>query len=573
MLAFRVASPRRDKDRDSELYRSSHVPDIDWPGPAQVGCPVRQPAIFAATQYSVGHWNLFGGFFLNRGMGVAVTAPESIPKSVIEIQTFLNGFHAGNDGTCRTLTQAIGPPWFDIGPNHENQPAESCVDAARKRRRLGAFIPVWDELKTLVHHCVLSRAEGPACTVWVAVHMRGDRKLDKEKLRALILAETDGVYDDCVVKSWADIDSLGMNFGLVNPITLTVRHETLHSRLPALLHVIDNDLFTLTGPPGTVMTNAGHKEWSLELTPELLLNTLADWLRGDVTTPDINVSAEDWGIRSGLSVGIITGNNPESGALLWDIVNRMVRSELTQRGTFRGDISYPTVYVHSLPAMGVTMEMEAREGPAWDVIAKAIKELLLLRIDVLAIACNTSQYFGEAVNKLLIDSTTDVVSRTVVGVWAPRFISMPEVLGELLVAENVSEVAMVGIGYVMDPKYSAYTRVLESLGIAVRPHAYGPSFYELAMNIKRDGARRSYLHDVEKAVVDMGSKHVVIALTEISFLLASYPEFRFPDHIVLIDPLLVYGEAISDAFLKKRGTARQRRLSDYCMSSFFRGEK
>lgn len=80
-------------------------------------------------------------------------------------------------------------------------------------------------------------------------------------------------------------------------------------------------------------------------------------------------------LRQHKSLGIITGNTPESGALLWNLVNRAIRQEMIRRGVYKGDISFPNVSVLSIPEMGLSTELASRRGQVWNGIRKAMDQL------------------------------------------------------------------------------------------------------------------------------------------------------------------------------------------------------
>lgn len=120
-----------------------------------------------------------------------------------------------------------------------------------------------------------------------------------------------------------------------------------------------------------MMTNLGHHEWAVEFEPSSMIEALKR------EAPEVMVAeiTGDIGRDHKLPViGIITGNGPESGMALWRHINGKVFETLDADKRMVGDLSFPRVLVHSLPDMGLSMELALRENAVWREIEKAVRE-------------------------------------------------------------------------------------------------------------------------------------------------------------------------------------------------------
>ncbi|MFA7240777.1 MAG: hypothetical protein WC091_11740 [Sulfuricellaceae bacterium] len=458
---------------------------------------------------------------------------QSLPPSVQEVVEFLERDYAPSGANA-------GKIWFQLGRNPE---VKSCWDAARHRQRLGSVgIPLCDELKSLVYEGWL---EGKA--VLVALHMRADRRIAPSKLGALHLRKPGDLVLD--LNRLEVISHLGIGPGTVNPFLLESRHRQAGNDARRLIHMLDGDLLQPAGPPGTIMTNAGDLTWSCEFDPAVLPRVFATSIQADFTDPDSEAYAMTQGLRRRKSIGIITGNNPESGSLLWGMINHAVRRELRVERTFNGDISYPRTEILSIPEMGLTMELNAREGQVWNTIAQGVRQLR--DVDFIAIACNTSQFFTQEIRALLLkEMSSGAGGNEGRGGSVPQYISMPECLAMTLKQLGIEEVSLLGISYINNHKYSLYFQALENVGIRVANDNLQSLVGSLAYQIKEEGANPARIPSLKRAVRNTSSPIVVLALTELSYLI-SQCRFVTPPGKIIIDALAIYAEAIAMRYLSK----------------------
>ena len=404
-----------------------------------------------------------------------------------------------------------------------NSPATGCSDAASRRRRLGREgIPLYDELRSFcgVFYPQHDRHAGRRI---VLLHCRADSRFDLRAAGALLSA-----YRRIARLSHAELNRAGAAYGTVNPFTAP----------DGCIQVFDEGVLRPYTPPYTMMTNAGEDTWAIEFRPADVVEALrADGC--DVRVGPIAAHSPDPVQLA--AFGIITGNGPESGMTLWRHINQAVRSRLDAERRMGGDLSYPRVVLHSIPEMGLSMELASRERDVWGVIEQAIGDLRRSGVTHVAIACNTSQFFAEKVREACGPKL--------------KFVSMVDATAEYLRREQVGEVTLIGIPVVADLGDLSGYRSLRKLGVrAVEPSAE-PYLQELAYLVKRlddrspDNASLNRLQHVLRSGVPTG--HVVIALTEISVLLERYPKLHAKiGGKTVIDPLRLCGEKMADIYLR-----------------------
>jgi aspartate racemase len=411
--------------------------------------------------------------------------------------------------------------WCWLSRNHE---AFSCRDAARKRRRLGhEGIELWNELKS---YCGRFR-NATGHDQYFLAHCRGDRILDLGKLREALKAqgEPERLGEE-------DLAKLGLRYGLVNPF----KHKIDGPLLTApLLQVFDEELTKPLGVPGTVMTNAGDLTWGVELDVAKLIPEIEHRRVADIAIPDPENEGQLWGAREAASIGILTGNSPESGMHLWSSFNRRVRELLGSLSC--GDISMPPVTVFSLPALGLTMELDRREEAIWPHLSKAVVDACLSGVQVLAIACHTTHYFTPQIREICAEYGTE-------------FLSMAETLGVWLRSRGIGEIALMGIRHVSElGEWSAYREPLAGIQVERPTERAKQLLDELAYQVKADGASEAGLNRLRHVLrEEVKSDTVVLALTELSILL-SLQRKKGKSGRRLIDPLDLYAEALARKYL------------------------
>lgn len=421
--------------------------------------------------------------------------------------------------------------WYALSRNHE---ARSCRDAAHKRWRLGhEGIPLWDEMKSFFGSFIGSSGREQ---LFVA-HCRADRRLDLERLRAVLDAKE--VPRRLTVE---EVERLGTDYGLVNPFgSATLTAEQVAFVLDAkfleasVLQVFDKDLVEPIGLPGTVMTNAGDLTWAVEFFTKDVVRSISDARVEDIAVPDEEEQPRVWGVREHRRIGIITGNAPESGIALWNLINAEVRELLGPNCT--GDVSMPPVFVDSVPGLGLSMELDTRTEEIWKDLEESIVRLCQQGVSLLALACNTTPYFTPRI-------------RDICKGYGTQFVSMPEVVGQWLKVQEIKQIALVGIRYVTElGEWSAYTEPLKGIAVEhLSKRALG-RIQELAYQVKSEGVNEAGLNRLRDILhQEVESQHVVLALTELSLLMVQQRK-QGKSGKVLIDTLSLYADRITREYL------------------------
>ena len=444
-----------------------------------------------------------------RQAALLLRAGETIPETVRTTVRFL-------------ATRGI---WFRLSRNHA---VRSCRDAASRRVRLGhEGIPLWDEFKSFFGRFINASGKPQ----FVVAHCRGDRILNLELLAAKLNAKT--ISERLPAE---ELKRLGLEYGLINPFVESFYPGNLDPLImqSAILQVFDTELTTQIGVPGTVMTNAGDFTWAVEFFADELARKVDHSIVAEIAEPDPEEEPRIPGLRKPKSIGIITGNAPDSGIILWTKLNDRVRELLGRNSA--GDVSMPPVVVHSIPEMGLSMELDAREEFVWKALREAILAVSRAGVDYLAIADNTTQYFTPEVRKLCAEAGIE-------------YISMPEVVAESLRAQGHEKVALVGVRWVADfgLGYSAYREPLEGIEIERPSEDALNALNDLAYHVKREGSTETGLNRLRDILREyVKSDVVVLALTELSLLIDRQ---RRKGSKTLIDPLDIYAQALAKRYL------------------------
>lgn len=431
-----------------------------------------------------------------------LTQPSEMPSAVVRTAAFLS-------------ERGV---WFALG---RNQPARSCRDAAHKRTRLGeAGIPIWDEIKSFFG--VVDRPAGRR--QHLIVHCRGDRSLDLDLVAAAVGTEVQPRRLDAHA-----LERLGMAYGLVNPF----EPWALDGQLLAapVLQVFDRDLLHPIGIPGTVMTNAGDITWSVELNAAELNAALDHTIVADVSRPDQRGSVRPRWASKPVTFGIITGNGPDSGMLLWRTINRCVRESLGD--ACRGDFSMPRVMVQSLPELGLTMELDRRHRSVWPSLRETTAKLCRDGADVIAIACNTTPHFGPELRGICAE-------------YDARLITMPEVVGDWLHKQGVGQIALLGVKTVaeMGP-WSPYRDPLAGIQVEALDNRTMARLHEIAYEVKAQGPSQAALNRLRAILQnEVQSEAVVVALTELSLLL-ELQKGRQRSSRLIVDAIALYASSLA----------------------------
>lgn len=438
--------------------------------------------------------------------------------------------------------------WFVLGRNHE---ARSCRDAANKRTRLGETgIPLWDELKSF-----FGSAQYPdGRRQYLIVHCRGDRLLDLDRTADVIGARIQRLGKE-------ELANLGMEYGLVNPFKArTDGHQQVVAPTEddilrfeekggadgqlmssGVLQVFDEDLVQPIGLPGTVMTNAGDLTWSVEFHANKLVDALDHAMVAEVSVSDPEEPPRPQWATHPPTIGILTGNGPESGMMLWRMINDSVRDGLGRNAS--GDTSMPRVVVQSLPELGLTMELDQRHRDVWPALRTATGSLCRDGARLVTLACNTTPHFSKEI-------------RTITAEYGAEFVSIAEVAGDWLRANGITEIALVGVTTVADlGPWSPYREPLAGISVEIPDDRTMQRINELAYDVKARGADHRSLNELRN-ILNLGveAKVVLLALTEISLVLEQQKKAQRSDRL-LVDTMSLYASEIARRFLGDSSTA------------------
>jgi len=412
--------------------------------------------------------------------------------------------------------------WFKLARNRGFSEVNSCSEAAHNRSRLGSFgIPLRDELKSLFVKINNSN-------IFFMLHCRANRNFSFEKIE--ILLKNKGFFNSfnnidtsnlCKIDGDELNNKFDMEYGLVNPFCIEEKLEDCSK----IFHIFDTSLTENFIPPYTMMTNAGSKSWSVEFSPIEITKLFNNSLTENVTT--------NYTESKKLSIGILTGNGPESGMFLWELINRIIRNKLSDK--CQGDIDLPEVKVESDPDMGLSMELEEREFLTKKAVEKGISSLCKRGAEIITIACNTTQYFKSDIEKICHK-------------YNVRFVSMEEPLIAYIEKNNIENFSFLGIKYTIDKHFSGFKKIFKHQVEFITEKALN-EMSKLGFLIKKEGISSKSINQLRNIInQNTNCDIVVIALTEITILMDSQKKKSIHGK-KYIDTLKLLAEYIADIYL------------------------
>ncbi len=404
--------------------------------------------------------------------------------------------------------------WFNISNNHNNQEALGCWDAVNKRVRLGhSKIPIFCELKSNFGFIIKNNKKE-----YLLVHCRGNQEIDYDKVNKIIGAEYQRIEDETELGNLSN-----SGFGLVNPFLGLDR--------PDILQIFDESLVTQNFIPYTMMTNASHRRWGIEFKPDELINSLPNKLIEDVVIENTKFKIKKH------KIGILTGNSPESGILLWEKINGRIRDNFGD-DHFLGDISFPEVIIESIPEMGLSMELDLRFEAVKGVVEKGITNLCERGATIVCIACNTTQYFSEMSKKICSEHEA-------------IYVSIPETTYQYVKNNNINKFDFLGINYVLDfKKWSDFKNLNKDFDLNLPKEEYINKINEIAFEVKKNVVTDKGINRLRDLINNSTETNtIVLALTELSILFKSQKNKR-KSKKVYYDTLTILAEAIGDMYTK-----------------------
>ena len=407
--------------------------------------------------------------------------------------------------------------WFITSNNEKNREVLGCWDAVNYRVRLGhSKIPIFCELKSNFGFIIKDNEKK-----YLLVHYRGNQKLDYEKVKKIIGADFQRIEDETELKNL-----FSSGFGLVNPFLGFDRKD--------ILQIFDKSLKTQNFIPYTMMTNASHRRWGIEFKPDELIKSLANKLMEDVVIENTKFKIKKH------KIGILTGNSPESGILLWEKINERIRNKFMKKDQFLGDISFPEVIIESIPEMGLSMELEERYDDVEEVVNRGITDLCKQGATIVCIACNTTQYFSK-------------MSKEICSKHEAIYVSIPETTHEYLKNNKVNEFDFLGIDYVSDfKKWSAFKNLNEDEKFELYPVKEEDicKINEIAFDVKKkivtNRVKDNFVRFIKKSTK---TKTIILALTELSILF-NLEEYHIKKHTGknYLDTLTILADTIGDMY-------------------------
>lgn len=400
--------------------------------------------------------------------------------------------------------------WFRIAPNDHGQEAKSCWDAAHKRVRLGhSGIPIYCELKSF-----LGTAEGGSRQV--LVHYRGNQEVDLEKVRKVIGGEIQRIIGTG-------------EYGRVNPFIGFDR--------PDILQVFDSSVRDEEFIPYTMMTNASNRRWGIEFRPKELISKLPNTIVADVVKEETKFQIPKQ------KIGILTGNSPESGILLWELINNRIRENLGNN--FLGDISFPEVIVESIPDMGLSMELDIRFDQVRQTVERGITDLCKSGATIICVACNTTQYFSSDLKKICQN-------------YNATYVRMSDVTASYMMVNGIKAFDFLGIKFVTDfVTWSDFKDLTEGkdLVVNVPRKEVITKISDIAFQVKQKGEGGEGMRSLQalKNLIDSETNTdiVLFALTELSLLFKSHSTFFTRNtKKKYLDTLSILASAVGDLYSK-----------------------
>jgi aspartate/glutamate racemase/ribosomal protein S18 acetylase RimI-like enzyme len=398
--------------------------------------------------------------------------------------------------------------WYILS---ENTKVISCKDAAANRNRLGhKGIPIFDELKSELGFFINKENKEEK----VLIHCRGNQKLDRLKISEILNSEYQRINNIKTIK------------GLINPFGKQFRN---------LRQIFDISTTKDFHPPYSMMTNAGDYRYALEFEVNSLIGSLKNASINDVIRIDNYKSY----IRH--KVGILTGNGPNSGVLLWGKINESVKKELYDRlqYSFMGDLSYPEIIIASVPDMGISMELDKRLDSTENVIVKSTIDLCQNGITIMCIACNTTQYYKKQIENIC-------------NLYNVNFVSIPDVINGYLEKNNLKEFDFFGISHVVDFKrLSAFKELNDRYTIPVLSSEAITEINKLAYIVKESNSKTIPMQAINllKNIIRQETEYdtVVVALTEISTILSEHRK-QFSNKTI-VDSLQLLADCIAKKYV------------------------
>lgn len=212
-------------------------------------------------------------------------------------------------------------------------------------------------------------------------------------------------------------------------------------------------------------------------------------------------------------IGIITGAGPDAGIDLWEKI--LKHNKTLYMEDYLGDLSAPEVIVHSIPQLGLAMNIEKHEEQLWQHLKTSLTYISPY-VDFVCIACNVLHYFTDRINALDLSC---------------EFISFVDVVEKAI--QQVNDVALLSIGRVIEfGHYSPYKQSAEKYAIEV---PCSKMMDELVLHIKHcGGADAESIRKFSDIIATLKSETLILACTDLPLLPLERYNKKFVDASALL---------------------------------------
>lgn len=199
-------------------------------------------------------------------------------------------------------------------------------------------------------------------------------------------------------------------------------------------------------------------------------------------------------------IGIITGSGPEAGIDLWTKVLAATREQL--KGGYLGDLDAPEMVIHSVPALGLSMELPRNDEAVWHSLA-ATAEVMARQVEVYAIACNTLNVYAARLQALGLPA---------------RLVSMQGVLQRHLHEQGIDQVALLASAPVMAlDAWSAYRELPQRVQVELPVDTQ--ALHRIIYDVKaKGGSDPEVVRDFETLLARIKAPVVLLACTELPLI-------------------------------------------------------
>lgn len=209
--------------------------------------------------------------------------------------------------------------------------------------------------------------------------------------------------------------------------------------------------------------------------------------------------------RARKRIGILTGSGPEAGIDLWTKLLAATRRQLGSG--YAGDLDAPEVLIHSVPALGLSMELERHDAAIWATLRQAV-QAMAPRVEAYAIACNTLNHYEAPLRALQLPA---------------RLVSMQDVVRRLVTERRLRRVALLGSRPVMSlGAWSAYRHLPDLVEVEVPADA--EALHRIIYDVKQRGGRDAgTVAGFEALLASLTAPVALLACTELPLIPAATP--------------------------------------------------